>query len=187
MLARGFLPRSRVWKLTLIILIVPLFAVSCGSSGKPAPRSVATQVVRGPGFRFSAPAAWHVSHTARAAVVQRASDGSALVSASLYRLGRAYTPDRFDTAAKELDKVAARLAKAANGAVTSSETTTVEGRKIRAYRFTSHPASGGSYANRVGFVLEGKREVELLCQARAGEGDPAGACSLLFSSFTLTG
>jgi hypothetical protein len=34
-------------------------------------------------------------------------------------------------------------------------------------------------------VLVDKLEYQLLCRLGAGGGDPAGACALLFSSFTL--
>ena len=60
---------------------------------------------------------------------------------------------------------------------TESKTTTVDGGKIRAYRFEAK-----GLQTRVGFVLRGKREYQLLCQASSG--DPDGACALLFSSFS---
>ncbi|HVS85186.1 MAG TPA: hypothetical protein VHD91_06110 [Gaiellaceae bacterium] len=103
------------------------------------------------------------------------------MSAQLYRLGKAYSPSEFAAAAKELDRVAGRLAAAAGGKVTSSQTTTVAGRRIRAYDFSS---SHGK--RRIGFVLDGKREMQLLCEAPDG-GDPDGACALLFGTFRLTG
>jgi hypothetical protein len=105
----------------------------------------------------------------------------------VYRLAKPYTPERFGAAVKELDGVAAELARKAGGAITSAETTTVGGRKIRAYRFTAHSTDGERYEDRVGFVLSGTREVQLLCQAPAGANDPDGACGLLFKSFALTG
>ena len=118
--------------------------------------------------------------------VRRRDGSGASVSAALYRLEKPYTPDRFDEAAQELDRVAARLARAAGGSIVSSETTTVDGRKVRAYRFTSD-SSGSSTDDRVAFVLSGKREVQLLCVAPKGAGDPDGACGLLFDTFSLTG
>ena len=63
----------------------------------------------------------------------------------------------------------------------------VDGRRIRAYRFSAKRSGDGAYADRVGFVLDGKREVQLLCEAPAAAGDPEGACALLFASFRLTG
>ncbi len=143
--------------------------------------------MHGPAFRFSAPRAWSVHGTATTTSARSRGVPPAIVSAAVYRLARAYTPARFAAAAKELDGVAAQLAGKAGGHVTSGETTTVDGRQIRAYRFTARSAQGQGYEDRIGFVLAGKREVQLLCQAPAGTGDPDGACALLFGSFTLTG
>jgi hypothetical protein len=106
-----------------------------------------------------------------------------LVSATAYRLVRPYSAAQFSRAAKELDKVAAKLARASGGTVTERVTTTVDGQKIRAYRFTSHPAGRPSTDDRVGFLLEGRHEYQLLCRAPAGSGDLDGACALLFGSF----
>jgi hypothetical protein len=179
--------RAGVWRPTvLVLLIVPLLATSCGSSAKTSARSSgATLIVRGPGFRFSAPVGWRVRHTPTSAVAQSPDQPPAIVSAAVYRLGKAYAPDDFGAAASELDGVAAKLARAVGGKLTARETTTVSGRKIRAYRFTAQPNGTGAYADRVGFVLFGKREIQLLCQAPAGAGDPGGACALLFASFEL--
>ena len=168
----------------VLALIVPLFAGACGSSS--APKRPATQVVQGPGFRFSAPASWRVRRTSSSVAARSPTLATALVSAAAYRLGRAYTSDRFAEAARELDAVAAKLARAAGGRVVASETTTAAGRKIRAYRFTLRDDAGRRLVGRVGFVLSGKREVQLLCQAPAGAGDPDGGCALLFESFRLT-
>lgn len=133
------------------------------------------------------PAAWRVRHETHGANAQSRRNPPAIVSAATYRLGKTYAPSEFGAAAKELDGVAARLARAAGGKVTESETTTVDGRKVRAYRFGATVSGAGAYADRVAFVLAGRREVQILCQAPAGAGDPDGACALLFSSFTLTG
>lgn len=110
---------------------------------------------------------------------------AALVSATAFTLIKPYAPALFAWAEKELDGVAAKLALESNGTLTASATTTVDGTRIRAYRFTGRPAKGAPYDERIGFLLRGKREVELLCQASAGAGDPDGACALLFSSFKL--
>jgi hypothetical protein len=105
------------------------------------------------------------------------------VSATAYRLVRPYSAAQFSRAAKELDKVAAKLARASGGTVTERVTTTVDGQKIRAYRFTSHPAGRPSTDDRIGFLLEGRHEYQLLCRAPARSGDLDGACALLFGSF----
>ena len=160
--------------------MVPILASSCGGSSKPASAG-ASRSVAGPGFAFSIPGSWVAKH-GRGTVVARRPDGT-LVSATAYKLARPYSPALFAKAAKELDGVAAKLAQASNGTVTQSVTTTVDGQKIRAYRFTARPEGRPASDDRVGFVLEGKREFELLCSAPAGSGDPDGACALLFRTF----
>jgi hypothetical protein len=167
-----------------LLPIVALFDAACGSSAK---EHVAVRNVRGPGLRFSAPRAWAVHRTAASASARSPGSPPATVSAAVFRLAKPYAPARFAEATKELDGVASRLARKAGGRVTESETTTVAGRKVRAYRFTARTAGGRPYEDRVGFVLSGRREVQLLCEAPAGAGDPDGACALLFASFKLTG
>jgi len=124
-------------------------------------------VVRGQGFSFSAPAGWSTSRTPRAITVR---DGGSRVSVTTYTLQKPYSPALFAAAAKELDRVAAKLAAAAGTALTEKQTVAVAGEKIRAYRFGTM---------RIGFVLVAKREYQLLCE-NAGD-----ACALLFKSFTV--
>jgi hypothetical protein len=124
--------------------------------------------VRGTGFTFDVPEGWNVS-TPKDAVVAR--HGSALVSVTRFPLLKPYDPAEFGAVAKELDRVAGQLAKQAGGSLDAKETTTVAGRKIRAYRYRG---------NRIGFVLDGRREYQLFCK-QAGD-----ACDLLFSSFQLS-
>jgi len=141
--------------------------------------------VNGPGFRFEAPASWRVQRTKRGVEARPESGSDTFDSATTFDLRKPYDPSHFDEAARELDAVAAKLARNAHGELTSSETATVAGRKIRAYRFTAHPASGGDYEDRIGFLLSDGVEVQLLCQHPAGEDDPDGACGLLFDTFRL--
>jgi len=170
-----------IWRRAAFVLIVPLLAASCGGSSTKNSR-VAAHVVRGPGFQFSVPEGWTVHRSVRTLEARRE---AALVSATAFTLIKPYAPELFAQAVKELDGVAAKLAAESNGTLTASATTTVDGTRIRAYRFTGRPAKGAPYDERIGFLLQGKREVELLCQATAGSGDPDGACALLFSSFRL--
>ena len=138
----------------------------------------------GPGFSFAVPVGWTAAQTARSAVARKPGDAAGpLVSATILPLAKPYSPSLFARAAKELDGLAAQLAQASGGTVTESVTTTVDGRRIRAYRFTSHPAGKPAADVRIGFLLEGRHEYQLLCQAPAGAGDPDGACALLFGSF----
>jgi hypothetical protein len=162
-LARGLIP------LTVLFILA-----ACGGTARHT--AEATRIVHGPGFTLAAPASWRLSTSATAVVARR---GSALVSATRFVLVKPYRPALFARAAVELDRVAAGLATQSHGKLTERTTTTVDGRRIRAYRFATP-----SYESRLGFLLEGRREYELYCQARSG--DPDGACALLFSSFSVT-
>ena len=133
--------------------------------------------VQGPGFRFSVPPGWAVRHGTGLLAAEK---GKALVSATTFTLLKPYDPALFGKVAAELDRNVAKLAAQAHGKLTEKSTTTVANRKVREYRYT---ASG--YDTRLGFVFDGKREVQLLCRAPAGSADPDGACSLLFRSFAL--
>jgi len=159
-LARAFLPLALLFILS-----------ACGSGTKTHP--VSTRVVRGPGFSFSAPADWSTSRTRRAVLVR---DGGSRVSVTTYTLQKPYRPALFAAAAKELDGVAAKLAAAGGGTISQKQTTIVAGEKIRAYRFD---------ATRIGFVLVGKREYQLLCELPPTGQDAGNACALLFKSFTV--
>ena len=124
--------------------------------------------MRGPGFSFAVPGGWHTSRTQRAV---SSSNGKAQVSVTTYTLQKAYRPAIFAAAARELDRVAGQLAAQAGEKVTERRTVEVAGQKVRAYRFGS---------TRIGFVLVGKREYQLLCR------DPGSACDLLFQSFSVS-
>ncbi len=158
----------------LVPLACLFILAACGGSARR--EQVATRVVEGQGFSFSAPQGWSTAHTAKGVVVRR---GKALVSATTFRLLKPYDPGSFDRVAVELDRAATKLAVQAGGKVTESVTTTVDGRKVRAYRYTA-----GGYATRIGFLLRGRQEVQLLCRAPARADDPDGACGLLFESFS---
>jgi hypothetical protein len=97
--------------------------------------------------------------------------GKSRVSVTTYTLQKPYSPALFGAAARELDGVAAKLAAAAGATLSEKQTVDVAGEKIRAYRFAT---------TRIGFVLAGKREYQLLCE------DEGEACTLLFNSFTLS-
>jgi hypothetical protein len=160
-----------------LLPVAALFILSaCG--GSPKPDLALTQGVRGPGFVVQVPQSWHVTRPANGVVARK---GNFRVSVTTFPLLKRYEPGMFDAVARELDGVAAKLASQAGGKVTERVTTTVDGRKIRAYRYT-----GGSTETRIGFVLDGKREYQLLCEVPTGASDPDGACTLLFDSFSVT-
>ena len=156
MLARAVLP-----------LAVLFILSACGGSKRQEARP--TVGVRGEGFTAQVPPGWTVTRPPTGVAARH---GAGLVSVSVFPLVKAYDPARFAAAAKELDGVAARLAKEAGTTLTRSETVTVGNRKVRAYSYG---------ASRIAFVLVGKREYQLYC-AHAPT-----ACDLLFSSFTLAG
>jgi hypothetical protein len=156
-------------------LAVLFILAGCGGSTKP--RETTVKHVQGPGFAFSVPSGWTVR---RRAGVLAAQSGTSVVSATTFTLLKPYDPALYARVAAELDRNASKLAAQAHGTLTEKLTTTVAGRKIRAYRYTA-----AGFGTRLGFVLEGKREVQLLCRAPAGSADPDGACGLLFRSFKL--
>jgi hypothetical protein len=127
--------------------------------------------VRGEGFSFSIPRAWQSSAATGIVAARR---GNTSVSVRTYTLVKRYDPARFGAAARELDGIAAKLAAAAGTSLAEKQTTTVDGVKIRAYRFGS---------TRIGFFLSGRREYQLLCRLAPDGTDRDGACSLLFASF----
>jgi hypothetical protein len=134
------------------------------------------QVVRGDGFRFEAPGGWEVRRgTGR---VQAADGHVDLVSVRTFRLVKPYTPQLFPAASTELDRVADQLAQQLKGRVASRRTLTVAGRRSRAYRIDY-----GDRAQEITFVLEGRREYQLLCRRDADAGDAA--CRRLVTSFAL--
>jgi hypothetical protein len=93
-----------------------------------------------------------------------------------YTLQKPYRPALFAAATTELDRIAAKLAAEAGGKLTEKQTVQVDGKEIRAYRFGT---------TRIGFVLVGKREYQLLCELPPDGRDADGACGLLFKSFSL--
>ena len=154
-------------------MLVPLALLSilaaCGASGKHAGPA---QVVAGPGFTYTAPAGWKVRRTRFSTT---AASGVHAVFVTVFTLRRHYVQAQFHRAVGELDGTAKRLAADSQGKLTESVTTTIAGRKARAYRYTTT-----THDSRVAFVLAGRHEYELFCRDAK---DPA--CPLLFSSFSL--
>jgi hypothetical protein len=134
--------------------------------------------VRGSGFRFAAPAGWAVERSPR---VVQASDGLDLVSVTRYPLVRAFRPALWAKVVPELDRAAAGVAEQQNGRVVSSRTTTVAGRRARAYDI-EYERDGKQLVERFTFVLRGKTEYYLLCRYDGGDTD---ACDRLLATFAL--
>jgi hypothetical protein len=166
----------------IVVLAVPFALAACGGASKQG-QTAGNAVVKGVGYQFEAPSGWTTKSSATSTEVRLDAAGRTMVSATVFTLLKPYSPTMFARTAKELDRVAAKLALQSNSTLSESTTVTVDGKKIRAYRLTVHPASGPSFDERIGFVLLGKREYQLLCRAPVGTGDPNGACALLYETF----
>jgi hypothetical protein len=150
--------------------------VLAGCGGKAAPK---TQILIGPGFDFTAPAGWTAKREARSA---GASSGDRAVSVTVFALKRRFTAALWPKVVPELDRVAASLADQLRGRVNEGATVTIAGRRARRYDI-AFSRSGKNFVERISFLLDGKREFQLLCRYPAGADEPA--CAALGSSFRL--
>jgi hypothetical protein len=152
-----------------------LLIAGCGGGGETS----AERLVRGSGYRFSAPADWSVRRTAREVRVE---DGVDLVSVTRFVLLRGFRPGLWDHVVPELDRAAAGIAEQQNGEVAASTDVTVAGRRARRYDI-EYEHDGNELVERIAFVLRGKTEYLLLC--RYGRGGDTRACDRLLATFTL--
>ena len=151
-----------------------LAAAGCGSKAAPA-----ALTVEGSGFGFTAPAGWSVKSTARSA---EAASGDRSVSVTVFALKHAFRPALWPKVVRELDGVAASVADQLRGQAGAGSSVTVAGRMARTYDI-AFSRGGKDFVERITFVLDGKREFQLLCRYPAGaEGR---ACAALGSSFRL--
>jgi hypothetical protein len=159
------LPGAIGGKPSCLLAVVILAGCGGGGGGK-------TQVVRGDGFTFEAPADWKVKGTA-------ATDGNVdRLEVLTFKLVKRYRPQLFTLAAKELDNIAAQLAAQLHGKVTSRETTTAAGGNARSYRIEYDGKT-----TQVTFVLDGRREYQLLCRRKSDASDRV--CKRLVRTFRL--
>jgi hypothetical protein len=162
-------PPARAGK-PLVLVAVGILA-GCGGAGGGG-----TQPVSGDGYRFAAPVGWTVAQTARSAA---ASSGAVnRLEVQTFRLVRPYRADLFAAASRELDRVAGDLAAQLRGRLTSRATTEVAGRDARSYRIDYD-----SRVSEITFVLDGRREYELLCRRPADAGSDT--CADFVRSFEL--
>jgi len=137
-----------------------------------------TQDLSGSGFRFEAPKDWTVSREERGGTVGAASGDVDLVEVRTFRLVKPYRVALFAATTRELDEVIDRIAAQQKGRVTSRATTRIAGRRARAYQ-----VHYDGKVQEISFVLDGRREYQLLCRRPAGgDGD---ACRVLRESFEL--
>lgn len=161
-------PRKRVACGAAVLLLA-----GCGGGAH------AEQVVRGTGYRFSAPADWSVARSARQV---RVSDALDLVSVTRYPLVRRFRPSLWAEVVQELDRAAAGVARQQNGRVTESRTALLSGRRARIYEL-DYEHDGKKLAERIAFLLRGHTEYYLLCRYERGRDTQA--CDRLLATFTL--
>jgi hypothetical protein len=147
-----------------------LILSGCGGSSEPK-----AQLVRGPGFRFEAPAGWKVERTKRQV---SAIHGSERVQVATFPLLKPYTTALFAPVAKELTARMSQVARQVHGTVSSTKTVTAGG--IRSH---SYEVQVGDYVEEYTFVLRGLHEVQLLCRRKASSS--GAACKQLISGFEL--
>ena len=150
--------------------------VGCGGSAR-GEHTTSRRVV-GAGYSFAAPDGWHVSRAGRTV---SAASGEELVSVTLFRLARPYTPKLWPQVVPVLDGVAAQLARGLGGSVDSRTTVVLAGRRARRYEI-GFRRSGKDVVERIVFLLEGRREYQLLCRYERAAGG-SGACSAFLASF----
>jgi hypothetical protein len=162
------IPRHPARKLTMIVALVIL--AGCGGSG-----ATKAQLVRGPGYRFEAPAGWKVERTQRQV---SATHGSERVQVATFSLLKPYAPTLYDRVAKELAARMAQVARHVHGTVSGSRDVVAGG--IRSH---SYEVQVADHVEEYTFVLRGLREVQLLCRLRSSSPDEP--CKRLISGFAL--
>jgi hypothetical protein len=158
--------------------VLALAAGCGGGGGKPQP---SVRTIRGSGFRFQAPFTWQLRRTDTQVSVSPTPTAPELVSVSTFPLLHAYKPSLFAAASKELDSTAKQLATRLHGSIESSRSVVVAGIRSRRYQLR-YTADGEDYREAITFVLEGKKEFQLLCRWDASKSEPD-ACSRLEQSF----
>jgi hypothetical protein len=172
------IPRGDPCKLAL--LCAALVLGGCGGGGDD---QSATQVVRGTGYHFQAPAGWRVVRSGQQVQAAEGGESVALVSVSRFPLLKKAGEKLSPEVVKELDEVADGVADQQHGALLKEVTIEVAGRQARRYDI-AYGRGGKRLVERLVFVLRGKTEYLLLCRYEQ-DGD-TGPCDRLEGSFTLT-
>src|SRR4051794_12893094 len=108
------IPRRILYKLPFAGVV--LILAGCGGSSEPK-----AQVVRGPGFRFEAPAGWKVERTKRQVT---ATHGSERIQVATFPLLKPYRAALYDLVAKELRARMSQVATQVHGTVAGTKTVT---------------------------------------------------------------
>jgi len=157
---------------------VVIVLAGCGSGHTSASPKLST--VAGRGYRFLAPRGWRVRRIGSDVTVT--SGPVDLVGVTRFRLARRYRPGLWGKAVPALDRAAGQLAMQLGGRLRAGATVVLAGRRAREYEI-GYERSGRQLVDRTAFVLDGRRELQLLCRFEAGGDDTA--CRTLFSSFRL--
>jgi hypothetical protein len=148
-----------------------------GGDAKP----VAFRELSARGARFSVPSGWQTTRTATTVAAASGDSSDELVSVSIFRLLRPYSPALWARVVPELDHAADQLRQQLGASLTSARTVTVAGGFARAYEL-SFKRNGRDVRERITFVLRDQREYELLCRWSAGRSEPS-ACARLVATF----
>jgi hypothetical protein len=180
---RLLVPGARSGKRAWLLGAAALLLAGCG--GSPHRKTVAQRQVEGAGYAFAAPAAWDVQRSART-VQATPKQGPEIVSVSTFPLLHAYRPELWARVVPELDRVAGGLAGRLGGRAGKGRTETIAGRRSRTYEI-AFTRNGKEIVERLAFVLEGKREFQLLCRWDSkDERTGRDACDALTTSFRLS-
>ena len=175
MVSRSF-PRLRPGKPAVWVAFAALLA-GCGTHGAASVLRRAT----GPSYHFGYPSDWQVRRTARS--VTAAGAGEELVSVTVFRLAKPYRPAIWPKLVPVLDGVAAQVSSSLHGHLASRSTTLVAGRRARSYEIEFR-RDGKDVVERIVFLLDGRREYQLLCRFEPG-GKRSAACSDFLATFRL--
>jgi len=169
-------PGFRACKPAALLALAVLLA---GCGGSRSGEHTGSQQVRGIGYAFAAPKSWKV---ARAGRTVSAAHETELVSVTVFRLARPYRPALWARAVPSLDQVADQLAAGLHGRVDARETVVLAGRRARRYD-VSFARDGKDLVERIAFVLDGRREYELLCRFPRDDAGAGKRCLAFLASF----
>lgn len=166
---------------SLALLALPaLVAAGCGGSSNS---EASTQLVRGPGFVFQAPASAVVSRTPSSVTVRPdAKEAVELTSVIRFPLGKTFKPSQWPKAKTELDGLATRLAMGLVARQTAP-VATVRAGGLRGRRYVMEfDQNGVDVTQRLTLLLDRHTEYQLLCRWRTADSAPD-SCRLLETTF----
>jgi hypothetical protein len=157
-----------------------LATAGCGGGGG-VPKREEFRELSTRGARFSVPSGWTPTRTPTTVSASPSAESDELVSVSVFRLLRAYSPALWPRVVPELDRAANELVRQLAATMTASRTVTIAGDRARSYEL-SFRRKGRDVRERITFVLRDEREYELLCRWAAGRQEPP-ACAILLARF----